>query len=587
LKKRSKKLLLLWPSVVSRARAKLTRFFLLLFFSKKRSSCLLLLCLPYANVDAPKGGTFTYGEVGDFNNLNPFILRGTAPDAVYHVWQTLFKGSDTDSVEVYPDLALSMDVFPGRVVFHLDPAARFSDGVPVTAADVVWSFDTLTSKGEPFYAGYYKGVARVVALDAHTVAFDERPGAGAGLPVDLAGLYVLPEHFWKGRDFSAPLRDSPVGSGAYKISAVTFGESVTLTHVKDWWAAQKPANLGFDNFESVTEEFFHDPVLLRQAFKAGQLDVLVEQSPQAWASQNYGSGVARALVPETLPAGISGLAFNTRRAVFADVRVRQALSLAFDFEWANRVLFYGAYTRENSYFSNSPMASSGLPDAAELALMAPWRDKIPAAVFDRVFHLPVTDGSGYNLPQLRQAMALLNAAGWHVRDSVLVNADGLPMRFEIVLDDAADARLVFPYVHDLKLLGIMADIRVLDAASYQRRVQNFDYDMMKISIPATDAPGVEEAGYWGCGSASVPGDENYAGVCSPAVDAMIAAEIEAPDAEQKRAAIHALDRLLLNGYYVLPWYYQGSDRLAWWRDRVAKPDFPLQIGYDFDLWWHK
>jgi microcin C transport system substrate-binding protein len=368
---------------------------------------------------------------------------------------------------------------------------------------------------------------------------------------------------------------------------VRFGESVTLTHVKDWWAAQKPSDVGFYNFDVVTEEFFHDPVLLRQAFKAGQLDVLVEESPAAWVREDYGTGVERALVPETLPAGISGLAFNTRRAVFADVRVRQALTLAFDFEWANRVLFYGAYTRENSYFSNSLMASSGLPDAGELALLAPWRGKIPDAVFDQVFALPVTDGSGYNLPQLRQAMALLNAAGWHVRDSVLVNADGTPMRFEILLGDAADARLVFPYVHDLNLLGITADIRVLDPASYQRRVQKFDYDMTKISIPATDAPGAEEAGYWGCGSASVPGGQNYAGVCSPAVDAMIGAEIAAPDAAQKRTAIHALDRLLLNGYYVLPWYYQGSDRLAWWRDRVMKPSVPLQIGYDFDLWWHK
>jgi microcin C transport system substrate-binding protein len=527
---------------------------------------------------APKGGAFVYGEVGDFNNLNPFILRGTAPDVVYHVWQPLFKGSDTDSVTIYPDLATSMDVSPGRVVFHLDARARFSDGVAVTAADVVWSFETLTTKGAPFYAGYYAGVTRVVALDAETVEFDTRPGAN--LATDLAGMYVLPEHFWKGKDFSKPFREVPVGSGPYEITAVDFGHSITLAHVKNWWAAGKPADVGFYNFDTVTEDFFHDPALLRQAFKAEQLDVMVEASAQAWAADDYGAGVSRALVPESLPAGISGLVFNTRRPAFADLRVRQALTLAFDFEWVNRVLFSGAYTRDNSYFSNSPMASSGLPSQAELALLAPWRGKVPDAVFDKAFALPVTDGSGYNLPQLVQAMRLLHEAGWRVRDSVLVDSSGAPMRLEILLDDAGDARVVLPYVHDLALLGITARVRVVDVAAYNKRLAMFDYDMARISIPATDAPGAEQAGYWGCAAAAALGSENYAGVCSPAIDAMLA---RIGDVD----AVHALDRLLLNGYYILPWYYQGHDRLAWWGARVDRPAAPLQIGYDFDLWWHR
>jgi microcin C transport system substrate-binding protein len=338
--------------------------------------------------------------------------------------------------------------------------------------------------------------------------------------------------------------------------------------------------------------FFQNKSVLLQAFRAGQLDAHVEGSSVLWATA-YDFPAVRdgrvklALVPETLPAGMFGLAMNTRRAVFADVRVREALTLAYDFQWANRVLYDGDYIRDASYFANSAMASSGLPSADEVALLAPYRREIPTAVFAKPFALPVTDGSGYNLPQLEQAMALLNEAGWRVKDFKLVNAAGAQMRFEIMLDDPQYERIVLPYVADLKLLGIDASVRTIDAASYQRREQAFDFDMTDADFPVSDDPGSEQAGYWGCGSAQSPGSMNLAGVCSPAIDAMIAAEMAAPDAVQKRTAIHALDRLLLNGWYVVPWFYSDTERLAWWQDRVAKPDAPLQVGHDFSLWWTK
>ena len=546
--------------------------------------------LPYANPDAPKGGAITVSTVGDFDQLNPFILRGTPPPSIYRVWQTLFKASDTDSVTAYAELARAVNVAGDKVTFFLDPRARFSDGTRVTSADVVWTFNTLITQGLPFFAGYYAGVASVAAPDDGTVVFTMKPGAGRDLPSNLAGMYILPAHFWKGRNFADPLRVPPVGSGPYQVSAVSFGNAITYTRVKNWWAQNLPPDRGFYNFETYTEQFFQTDAVALQAFKAGQIDARVETSAKQWATA-YGFPAARdgrvklALVPETLPAGIYGLAMNTRRAALADPRVRQALTLAFDFEWMNRVLFHGAYTREHSFFSNSILASAGLPSAAELQLLAPFRGHVPDAVFTTPYALPVTDGSGYNLPQLEAAMKLLNAAGWRVKNFKLVNPAGQQMSLEILLDQQQFERIVIPYAADLKLLGIDATVRTIDVATYQRRMQSFDYDMTQTILPESDFPGTEQSDYWSCAAAATPGANNLTGVCEPAIDAMVAAQMAAPDAASKAAAIRALDRLLLNQWIIVPFWTSKSERLAYWQKRVAKPDAPLQLGVDYDLWW--
>jgi microcin C transport system substrate-binding protein len=351
--------------------------------------------LPYANANAPKGGSITVSAVGDFDNLNPFILRGTAPISIYRVWQTLFKSSDTDSVTYYADLAKSVDVSADRltVTFHLDPRARFSDGTKVTAGDVVWSFDTLITQGAPYFAGYYAGVASAAAADGETAVFRLRAGCGRDMPSNLGELFVLPEHFWKGRKFSDPLRVPPVGSGPYRVSNVSFGSSISYTHVKDWWAENLPADKGFYNFASYREDYFQSDAVAFQAFKAGEIDARIEPSARQWATAYHFSAVkngavAQRLAPLSLPAGIDGFAMNTRRPQFADARVRQALTLAFDFQWMNRVLFYNSYQRYNSYFSNSPLASTGLPSAAEVKLLTPYRTQIPASLFTTPFALP-------------------------------------------------------------------------------------------------------------------------------------------------------------------------------------------------------
>ncbi len=547
--------------------------------------------LPYANADAPKGGSITVSAVGDFDNLNPFILRGTPPVSIYRVWQTLFKQSDSDSVTSYADLAQSVEISADglTVTFHLDPRARFSDGTKVTAGDVVWTFHTLMTQGMPFFAGYYAGVASVAAADDETVVFRLHPGAGRDLPSNLGGIYVLPEHFWKGRNFADPLLVPPVGSGPYQVSAVSFGNSISYTHVKHWWAENLPADKGFYNFDTYREVYFQSDAVALQAFKAGQIDARIESSAKQWATAYHfpalrDGQVRRALAPESLPAGIEGFAMNSRRPQFADPRVRQALTLAFDFQWMNRVLFYNSYIRFNSYFTNSFLASSGLPSAAEQKLLAPFKSQIPAAIYTTPFALPVTDGSGYNLPQLEQAMKLLNAAGWTVKDFKLVNAQGQQMSIEILLFDQLLERISIAYAADLKLLGINATVRTIDTATYERRLQNFDFDMVFTDYPETDFPGTEQGDYWGCAAANTPGSNNLMGVCEPAIDAMVKAQNTAPDNASKTIAIHALDRLLLNGWYMVPAWTATTVRVAYW-NRLVMPKAPVQQGVDFDLWW--
>jgi len=548
--------------------------------------------LPYANPDAPQGGAITLPGEGGFDSLNPFILRGTAPDTILQIWQPLFKLSDSDSVTEYAELAQSVQVAGNQVTFTLNPAARFSDGTQVTAADVVWTYNTLIAQGAPFYAGEYAEVAGAAAPNPQTVVFTLKPGAGPDTVFNLAGLYVLPAHFWAHRDFAAPLRDPPIGSGPYVVSHVDWGSSITYTHVPQFWAQNLPADKGFNNFQSVTELFLADKPAEIAALRAGQIDALVENSATAWARAYdfpavRNGQIKRALVPETLPAGITGLVFNTRRPDLADARVRHALTLAFDFPWTNRVFLGGDAIRETSYFSSSAMSSAGLPGPAERALLAPFAAQIPPAVFTTPFALPTTDGSGYDLPNLRAALALLGQAGWHIRNFTLVNAAGRPMRLTILLQSEADARILLPYAHNLGLLGMSVSLRLLDPASYQARLENFDFDMTPASFPVSDDPGSEQLAYWGCAAAQTPGSYNLAGVCTPATEAMIKAELAAAAPAQKQTAIHALDRLLLNGWYVLPYYYWNTERLAWWQTKVANPGIPLQLGHDFSLWWAK
>lgn len=548
---------------------------------------------PDADPDALKGGTVSLAAVGSFDSLNPFIIRGSPASGVGRVWDTLMVDDPDESLSTgaYVHLAQSVEVAADRrsVTFVLRPEAHFNDGTPVLASDVVWSFNTLREQGQPFWRTYWADVADVQATDARTVVFHFKTDGNRELPLIVGQLPVLPEHWWKGRDFSAPLTDPPVGSGPYRVGRVEFGRTIEYKRVPDWWAAALPTGRGLNNFDTIRTEYFRDPTVAFEAFKAGQVDFRVENVAKNWATSYNFPAVGKGLVkleslPERLPTGMQAFAMNTRRPVFSDIRVRQAMDEVFDFQWMNKNLFYGSYTRTESYFSSSEFASSGVPQGAELALLEPYRAQLPPELFTTLFALPVTDGSGNNRDGLRRALALLEQAGWTVRDRKLVNAAGQQMSFEILLDQPAFERIGLPYVQWLGRLGIDVRLRTVDPAQYEKRMDELDFDMAEAGIPESESLGNEQVDYWTCRSANLPGTRNVAGVCSPVVDAMVAKLLQAADRTDLITAAHALDRVLLWGWYVVPQWHVQELHVAYW-NRFGHPSQPVRTGLDFAAWW--
>ena len=546
---------------------------------------------PYVNPEAPKGGAVTFSEVGGFDSFNPFIMRGNPAAGASYIWDTLLRPALDEAAVAYGLLAETVAIAPdhGSVTFTLRAEAKFADGSPVLARDVVWSFETFCAKGQPFYQEYYAAVASAAATADRTVVFTLKSGAPREMPLILGQLTVLPAAWWKGRDFTAPLTEPPLGSGPYRVESSALNRSITYRRRPDYWAAELPVCRGFYNFDTITYEYFGDPAVALQAFKAGDIDFRNENIAKNWATAYDFPAVQKGLVrkrifPDRLPTGMQGFGMNTRRAVFADPRVRQAIAWAFDFEWANKVLFYGGYERTLSYFSNSDLACSGLPQGAELALLEPFRAQLPPDLFTKPFTLPVNDGSGNSRPALRVALQMLEQAGWTVQDRKLCDAAGQEMRFEILLNDPSFERVTLPYVQDLKRLGITVSVRVVDPSQYQTRMDDFDYDMTVVLFPESDVPGNEQRDDWGSQAAKIPGSNNLMGVSSPVVDALIAKVVGANDRTSLYAAAHALDRVLLWGWYVVPQWHLGAYRLAFW-DVFGFPQPPMRAGFDIDSWW--
>jgi microcin C transport system substrate-binding protein len=546
---------------------------------------------PYVNPDAPKGGEVALSSIGTFDSFNPFIVRGTAAADVTRVWDTLLKPNADEAETEYGLLAQVIELPADHmgVAFELRPEAKFHDGTPVTAEDVAWTFDTLRDKGRPFYRQYYGDVASVTVEGQRRVVFRFKTNTNRELPLILGQMPVLPKHWWVGREFDHPLTDPPLGSGPYRVGKFEFGRTLTLERVPDVWSKDLPPERGLDNFDTRRTEYFRDETVALEAFKAGQIDFREENIAKEWATAYDFPAVQKGLVKKELlthhlPTGMQGFGMNTRRPLFGDVRVRHALALLFDFEWANANLFYGSYTRTSSFFSNSDLASGGLPEGAELALLDKYRGQLPAEVFTKPFQLPVTDGSGNNREQLRAALALLEQAGWKVRDRKLMDADGKPFSFEILLDQPAFERVALPYVQWLARLGIEARVRTVDPAQYQRLLDSYDYDMVVITIPESESPGNEQSGYWTCASARQEGGDNLMGVCSPVVDDLVHQILSSADHAQGVAATRALDRVLLNGWFVVPQWHLQSVRVAYW-NIFGRPDKPVRTGLAFDSWW--
>lgn len=545
----------------------------------------------YVNPDAPKGGLVRLGGFGGFDNLNPFILKGEAADGLGMIYDTLLQSSADEPFTEYGLLAESIDLPADRswVAFNLRPEAKFSDGKPVTADDVVWSFNILKTEGAPFYRSYYSEIVKAVAESPTRVKFTFASAGNRELPLIVGQMPVMPQHYWEGKKFADTTLVPPIGSGPYAIGDVTAGRSISFNLRPDYWGKDLPVNKGRNNFGTIRYDYYRDLSVMFEAFKAGELDFRLEMSARQWATgYNVPAVTDGRIVKENIanedPQGMQGFMFNTRRDVFKDVRVRHAIALLMDFEWMNANLFYSQYTRSQSYFSNSELASTGLPSAAELALLEPYKAQLPASVFTTPFELPKTAGNGSMREQMAAAVNLLKEAGYTLKNGVM-QKDGKPLAFEFLLVQEDFVRVVQPFVQNLARIGIKATLRVIDTAQYQNRLNDFDFDMIVTSVSNSLSPGNEQMNFWGSKEADQVGSRNYAGVKSPVVDALIAQLIKAPDRETLVTICHALDRVLLSGWYVVPQWHLSSYRVAYW-NRFAHAPVLQKYGMGFmDTWW--
>jgi len=545
----------------------------------------------YVNPAAPKGGGVKYDAIGTFDTLNPFTLKGQPAAGVGAMFDTLMTPSEDEPSSSYGLIAESVEVANDKasVVYNLRPQARFWDGSPITPEDVVWTFDTLKAEGHPRWRLYYADVLKAEKTGPHQVKFTFRNGANRELPSIVGELPVLSKAYWSGRDFAKTTLEIPLGSGPYKIDSFDPGRSVTYRRVPDYWGKDLPVNVGRNNFDVIRYDYYRDQTVALEAFKAGAYDIRVENVSKNWAIGYDGPALASGLIkkeqiPNKVPQGMQAFGFNTRRPIFQDARVRRALGYLFDFEWTNKALFYGAYTRTKSYFSNSDLASSGLPGPDELKLLEKYRGQIPDAAFTEAYAPPTTDGSGDIRDNLRAALDLLAQAGWNVKSGQLVDAKGTPFRFEFLLDQPEFERVALPFIQNLARIGITANVRTVDPAQYENRMQNFDFDMTVMLYPESLSPGNEQRDFWTSESGKQVGGRNLLGIASPAVDDLVSLIIEAPDRQSLVTRVHALDRVLLQGYYVIPNWHFPYFRVASW-DKFARPAVSPPYGLAIETWW--
>ena len=544
----------------------------------------------YVNPDAPKGGTLKLATQGGFDSLNPFNAKGDPANP--GVYETLMTSSMDEPFTEYGLLAESIEYPADRswVIFHLRPEARWHDGEPVTAEDVVFSFNVLREKGQPFYRYYFGSVESVEALDARSVRFGFGGAPNRELPLILGQLPVMPKHWWEGRDFAETHLDPPLGSGPYRVGEFEPGRFLEQVRVEDYWGADLAVSRGQNNFDRIRIDYYQDRIAIREAVKAGNVDYFVENQAKAWAVDWDTPAVAagrlkKVLVPTETPQGMQAFVMNTRRAKFQDRRVRNAITHAFDFEWTNRNLFFGQYTRSTSYFSNSDLAARGPADGEERAILECLVERLPPGVLEPPEPPPSTAGDGWPRENLREAFRLLEDAGWVVRDLKLVNAEtGAPFRFEIMLVSPAFERIVLPFKRNLERLGMEVSVRLVDQSQYINRIRQFDFDMVVAGWGQSESPGNEQRDFWGSEAADRPGSRNLIGIRSVAIDTLIELLIQAPDRESLVARTRALDRALLAGKWVVPNWHVAAQRIVYW-DKFGQPEITPYKGSSVDAWW--
>ena len=548
----------------------------------------------YADPNAPKGGRVVLGQTGSFDTLNPLIIRGEPVAGIREwVYETLMARGLDEPFTMYGLIAKTIEVPEDRasVTFHLDPAARFSDGAAVTADDVIFSMETLRARGRPNHRNSYKKVVRTERLSDLAVKFVFDDSGDREMPLIMASMPVLPKHLLTPENFERTTLVPIIGSGPYTIAAVDAGRSITYRRNPDYWGRDLPVNKGRFNFDEIRYEYFRDISVQFEAFKSGVLDARTEDDPKLWSSgydvpaKRDGRILTREI--ETgLPAGMSALAFNIRRPVFQDPRVRQALLMLFNFEWVNKTLYHGLYKRTESFFERSYLSSAGKPaDAREREMLAPFPGAVRTDIMEGRHRVPVSDGTGHNRENAREAFRLFSEAGFVIDAGRLVHKETRqPLTFEILAGSTAQQRLIASYVSDLAKLGIAARLRVVDSAQYQSRLKDYDYDMIQTAWPSSLSPGNEQIFRWDSRTADTPGSFNFVGVKNPAVDAMINHLLEAKSDDDFTSAVRALDRVLLSGDYVIPLFHASRQWIAHWKQLRAPERFPLW-GYNLDTWW--
>lgn len=555
--------------------------------------------LPYANPDAPKGGRITYANVGSFDSLNPFIVRGTAPRGLWdaswgnNVWESLLTRNRDEAFSLYGLLAETVETPPDRawVEFTLRPQARFSDGKPVTVDDVLFSVELLRDKGRPNYRSWYAKVSRIEKVGERGVRFTFNEEADRELPLLIGLMPILPKHAVNPETFDQTSLDLPIGSGPYRVESIEPGSRVVLRRNPDYWGRDLPIKRGIDNFDEIRVEYFRDANSHFEAFKKGLFDMLPEGDPTRW-STGYDfpaardGRVLRDTFPTGTPKGMNGFVFNSRREAFGDRVVREALTYFLDFEWLNRNLYSGVYKRTGSYFEGSELSALGrAADAAELALLEPYKELVRPEVLSGEYRPPVSDGSGRDRNNFRKGLDLLRQAGYERRGNELVaQASGKPLRFEILVQTRDQERLALAVQRAFGLAGIGVSVRLVDAAQYQERLKSFDFDVIQFAYPASLSPGNEQNFRWSSQAADTEGTFNYAGVKNPGVDAMIQALLSASTREEFVAAVRALDRLLISGFHVLPLFHAPEEWVARW-SRIARPDKGSLYGAEPTTWW--
>jgi len=548
----------------------------------------------YVNPSAPKGGDIKYGVEGTFNNLNPFILKGIAAAGMEMVFDSLMENSADEISSKYGLIAEYVKLSDDKksLTFRLRKIARFNDGSKITADDVIFSFDILKEKGHPSYAMVYRDVIKAKKINNYEVEFVFKNGENRELPLAVASLPVFSKKYYGEHQFDKTTFEPPLGSGAYKVEKVEAGKSITFERVKNYWAKDLPVNIGRYNFDKITYDYYRDNNVLVEAFKAGAYDFRQENIARNWANaynvdKVKNGEIIKKEIKHSLPAPMQAFVFNLRKDKFQNRDLRQAIALAFDFEWAKEKIFYGSYERTNSFFSNSEFGSQGFPSAIERKILNKFKNQIPSQVFHQQFKLPKTDGSGFSRDNLLQAQSLLAKAGYVIRDQKLIDPKtNQSVEFEFLIGSKAFQMVIAPMIGNLATLGIKAKTRLVDENQYQNRLKNYDYDMIVNVFGSGMVPGDEQFSYWHSSQKNVVGGNNLAGINNKAVDYLVEKISKSKDKAQLQTLTKCLDRILLWNFYVIPEWHNQTYRILY-KNKFEMPKHSPKYSLALDSWWAK